>query len=262
MSSSTKRKEDEVVFRISMQRLSCICCSLPLFGFLACVGTSLYLHFEGATATHCGVRNYLPSISAAIGGFTPEKYIWRICIGLHCAPRYMMPFMYYRYFQNSMDNVKQKFAFTLMLWTACLSHVIEISSLVGLTFISSSENRGLHENLFISFMVFSLLFMLIMCILMRWCNQDKPENHKDRRSQKYKTILFLVNILSFLASVYFFIRHNSKCEPGVYTIFAFLEYVIVVTNIAFHHACVVLDFGEHEVYVAPISMSGRSEKMA
>lgn len=98
---------------------------LPLLGFLFCVFWSLIFHFKASTATHCMVANYLPSLSSAIGAFSPQKYVWRMAVGLHSAPRYLVAFMYYS---------KHRSKLILVL------NLIEISSLVGLSFVSSTEN--------------------------------------------------------------------------------------------------------------------------
>jgi hypothetical protein len=54
------------------------------------------------------------------------------------------------------------------------------------------------------------------------------------KSLKLKKYLFIVNLLSIGLAGYFFMRHNERCEPGVYTLFAFFEYIVVLTNMGYH----------------------------
>lgn len=43
-----------------------------------------------------------------------------------------------------------------------------------------------------------------------------------------------LNLFMMISATYFFFRHNSHCEPYVYTLFALSEYIIVLSNIYFH----------------------------
>ena len=90
-------------------------------------------------ATVDQVDNFLPSISAAIGDYTPQRYIWRICIGLHCAPRLMLAIMYYRY-HTARPVARYQALFKFLAAVNTLLYLLENLALVALSYVSSREN--------------------------------------------------------------------------------------------------------------------------
>lgn len=88
------------------------------------------------------VPNYLPSISAAIGGYVPQRNVWRICIALHAFPRFLIACAYFHYHMQFLVE-KWKRCYTILAGLCTLLHVVENFALVVLTYISSLENRGL-----------------------------------------------------------------------------------------------------------------------
>ncbi|KAM3932847.1 LOW QUALITY PROTEIN: post-GPI attachment to proteins factor 2 [Leptodactylus fuscus] len=216
---------------------------LPLCAFIFCIIWSIIFNFEETTATHCGVRNYLPSISAAIGGVTPQRYVWRFCIGLHSAPRLLVAVVYLSFYLGSSGSY----------WRCHINfllNVCEILCLLMLTYVSSNENQGIHQLSFVFFMFFSLGYMMmtisIWTILRRY-----SVSAEERRSYIWKKWLFIFNLTTFITSLYFYYRHNEYCEPGVYTVFAFFEYLVVLSNMAFHMTA-WWDFGSKELLVGSL----------
>ncbi|XP_044175094.1 post-GPI attachment to proteins factor 2-like isoform X2 [Acropora millepora] len=133
------------IFSISFNLFAMWICSLPLASLLACVAISILWHFDETTRTHCKVANYLPSISASIGGHMPETFIWRVGIALHCLPRVLIvPYSLHKYFSAAADR-KYKLKtwwFSLLNLTASVLHLLENGALIVLTYISSIDNRG------------------------------------------------------------------------------------------------------------------------
>ncbi|KAI1301528.1 Post-GPI attachment to proteins factor 2 [Halotydeus destructor] len=198
-------------FRIPFGKFALVTVSLPLGAFVFCVIWSIIFNFKQTTATHCNVPNFLPSMSAATGSNSPQKYVWRLAIALHGSPRYLVAFMYYW-------KHRSKSVLTLN-W-------LELSGLLGLTFISSTENYPLHAKCFVTFMISALVYMFLVSYASHF-NQYR----KTRQTKRY---LAWTNLIGGALAVYFFMRHNSYCEPGMYTLFALSEYVIVTSNIMFH----------------------------
>ncbi|XP_033118434.1 post-GPI attachment to proteins factor 2-like [Anneissia japonica] len=219
--------------------------SLMLGSFILSIWLALVYNYESAIGTHCKVANYLPSVSAAIS-IQPSCYVWRITIALCSPTRLMLAYMHFIYFYNHQSRVNTSYRFLCIL---CV--VFEISenlSLIGLTYISSRDLKEVHEKLFLIFQASSMLFMLSMCVMYKqYTKYSDPENARSEKRTLYSKIsVLVVDILSFLIAVYFFFRHNWYCETGVYTLFAFFEYILVVANIVFH-SLVTYNFVDRDV---------------
>lgn len=106
---------------------------VPLFAFLFCIAYSVLFHFESATFTHCHVYNVLPSISAAIGSFSPQREVWQVAILLQALPRLSVVAMYLQFHQKKLHAGD-----IYLANCACFLNVIEIIALMILTFFTSS----------------------------------------------------------------------------------------------------------------------------
>ncbi|EDO47130.1 predicted protein [Nematostella vectensis] len=231
----------EPFFEVRGSSVIALACALPFGSFVICILLSIFLHWDQVTKTHCNVPNYVPSISAATGDFSPEKYIWRIGIAYHSLLRMVFPFVNYNFYKyKASSNIKSKWFPWLNFLNACVT-VVENLALVLLTYVSSSENYSVHEASFITFQVSAMVYMLTNCIIFRWTLSSLP-THQESVSMRWKVICLLLNYSSFAMAVYFFFRHNWYCESGVYSLFALCEYVTVLSNIGFH-GTVAIDIG-------------------
>eukprot|EP00795_Rhopilema_esculentum_P000336 gene336-9995_t len=203
------------VIRVKFSSLAKIVLFFPCASLFSCVFVSFLLHWDEVTSTHCKVPNYLPSLSAAIGDYTPERYIWRIGIALHSFGRYMVAAIY-MYFYTQLSIGKKK----------------------------------VHEAAFISFIVFSMSYMVITSFLMKTL-AGTEKSDKLYYSYQLKLRLLVMYIFFFGLSVYFYFRHNGYCEPGVYSLFALCEYIVVIINIGFH-VTGILDFEDSYITVGPL----------
>ncbi|XP_064636891.1 post-GPI attachment to proteins factor 2-like [Lineus longissimus] len=225
-------KDSGTLFSVPLRTLHVAFAVMTGGSFISCILISLLFDFESATATHCQVRNYLPSISAAIG-FAPQRYIWRISIALIAASHYLHIVLTYKYFSKSF-NVYQQSLYQAVVKFSTLIACMEINGLVGLTYVSSTDNYSLHEKCFIVFISCAITYMFMYLVVIRWAHEWQPLRGKILKAYIHKRNTFLFNAGIFALAVYFFIRHNTYCEPGVYSLFALCEYLVVLSNIYSH----------------------------
>ena len=216
--------------RLRFRHLLLATVALPLFGFLFCVGWSLLYDFSAATSTHCKVVNYLPSLSAAIGNFVVQRRVWKTAIALHAAPRFLIGYLYFGHWRQVLAPVHSA---RLVLLTSQVFYVSENVGLLGLSFVTSAEDFPFHKVAFILFLVSAGFYMLLTCWL---CRQPRarPVTRREHLSSRRKYVLFVMYCVCLTLAMYFYERHNAYCEAGVYTLFALSEYVVVLSNIAFH----------------------------
>ncbi|XP_017028573.2 post-GPI attachment to proteins factor 2 [Drosophila kikkawai] len=240
-----------VFFRLPFARLALTALSLPLGGFLFCVAWSLAFDFVRSTYTHCDVANYLPSVSAAIGNYEPQRTVWRLAIFLHLPLRLAAAKMYLEHYREHIRRSRR-----LLGVLACCLNVVEDLALFCLSFWTSADHYETHRNAFVVFIACSECYMLVSYLLNRNARKAVLLPHEEK-SLRYKRNLFLVNVVAFGLAGYCFVRHNSHCEAGVYTFFALFEYVVVLTNMGFHmtsywdfHALNVVCDAKHGLYLS------------
>ena len=84
------------------------------------------LKFQDSTFTHCDVVNVAPSISASIGSFSPQKYVWKLLIGLHSGPRFLFLVLTRSFFKEN-----------LVVERLGIASKIQISTLIGVIILNA-----------------------------------------------------------------------------------------------------------------------------
>lgn len=92
------------------------------------------------------------------------------------------------------------------------------------------------------------------------CNVIEPDSHGLSDQTKYtlsetkivKKRLAIINFAAIVAALYLYDRHNRLCEPGIYSMFSFLEYIVIVANIVYHFQA-YSDLGGYSITVGKSS---------
>ena len=247
---------DTPIAQLSLRYLYFLGYSGPLLALVACLVISYYYNWNHVIRTHCNNWQFWPSISSVIGNVAPQKYIWRVGVAISLVERMHDGLVYFQIHKRWIDSIRAGLSrhalnwIQFLRWAVCVAHYIEQGSLLLLTYVSSSEHYTTHELSFITFAVFSNTHMIAMTIL-DWELNRRREKLPRRASPSFEKIfrsklnhhwrifyqkLFVIvlNLSSFLLAAYLFVRHNTYCEDGVYSIFSLLEWLTVILNIIFH----------------------------
>ena len=102
------------------------------------------LKFQDSTFTHCDVVNVAPSISASIGSFSPQKYVWKLLIGLHSGPRFLFLVLTRSFFIENLVVEKSGIASKIQIST--LIRVIIFNTILNIDncIIVDSEFKNIY----------------------------------------------------------------------------------------------------------------------
>lgn len=104
------------------------------------------------------------------------------------------------------------------------------------------------------FLLTSIIHMALVCS--KYVSPKKTglsilTKQKLHETREVKKKIAVVNFTAIIAALYLYDRHNRLCEAGVYSMFSFLEYIVIVANIVYHLQA-FHDLGEYSVIVANI----------
>ena len=87
------------------------------------------------------MTNSIPSASA-VTGIKPQAYVWRVCIGLHSAPRFFVGIMYYNYYKQHAYSIGENYRWLYykLLYLVFWLYTIECFCLLAVSCISNKEN--------------------------------------------------------------------------------------------------------------------------
>lgn len=268
--------------RIPFQELAIATATAQISSLVFCLAWSIKFNFHESTATHCRVPNYLPSLSATLD-FTPQRDVWRAFIGLTSPPRYFIAYLYYKIIFRS----------KVLLFL----HWIEVTALIGLSIVDSiryfgkyssnakckraqsrenqtKKSSGTETNLMLlqsdttAFHATCVgIFLLTSIVHMSLVSADiigpqaKTLSGVTKcnlsRTRLVKQKIAAVNFLAIIVALYLYDRHNRYCEPGVYSMFSFLEYIVIVANVVYHLQA-YYDLSDHSIVVCKDQESSSS----
>jgi len=130
---------------------------------------------------------------------------------------------------------------------------VENISLLLLSVVTSTDNFFYHKVGFSSFCLFSVLNQLAVVYLLTQSGYV-PQSRLEKRGVVMRKRLLKTTLVCGASMVYFYYRHNTYCEPYVYSLFSLCEYVIVLCNMAFHYASIYYDFHSSEMVVTAPSL--------
>lgn len=81
-----------------------------------------------------------------------------------------------------------------------------------------------------NFVWFLSFFNFLFCGLLSEKRPVATWNKGGLKSSRFKKVLVIVNVMSLALAGFCFMRQNTRCETGVYTLFALFEYIVVLTN--------------------------------
>ncbi|KAF9429601.1 hypothetical protein BGZ76_001177 [Entomortierella beljakovae] len=192
-----------------------------------------------------GVAGYpdewFPSVSATTGDWYPERNICQILIALTSGPRLMLCYLWYLLVVRNIPAHGSK-GFAKFL---CINDIVRTVACGGWVYVTSSDDHDIHDIAMIVYLVCTIPHVIGTI-------KTAPQIPS---AQKYRRIFAYSFFGALVPMVHFFIQHNIHRIPGAYTYYAFFEWSLIISDLAFDAVCLI-DFQTFEFRIVDI---GRTE---
>ncbi|KAG0041800.1 hypothetical protein BGZ89_007227, partial [Linnemannia elongata] len=187
---------------------------------------------------------WFPSVSATTGDWYPERNICQIFIALTSGPRLVLCYLWYLLTIRNVPADGSK-GFAKFLLT---NDIIRTIACGGWVYITSSDDHDIHD-------IAMIVYLLCTIPHVAGTIKTAPQNPK---AQQYRKMFAYTFFGALIPMVYFFIQHNVHRIPGAYTYYAFFEWSLIISDLAFDAVCLI-DFETFEFRVVDIGMGGKRE---
>ncbi|KAK8100997.1 calcofluor white hypersensitive protein [Apiospora kogelbergensis] len=234
VSSTYKDKPSGALFAFSAKWISYAHTIIAYTAFVGAlvVGISLHYHNIVQNEFYGYPQEWFPSVSATIGDRYPERSFFQLFIALTSGPRLALIGLWYL--------LTAKPGLMLPKFVAGVGFFRTLTC-GGWTYVTSTEDHDWHDIFMISYLVATLPWTL-------GCIALSPANPQAIKYRKYIAAAFFGTLIPL---VYFFIQHKVHRVAGAYTTYAFLEWSLILYDVAFD-TVTVLDFSTFEIVVRDV----------
>ncbi|ORZ19936.1 Frag1/DRAM/Sfk1 family protein [Lobosporangium transversale] len=217
--------------------------------FLLALAIGCYGHYYKIVKN--GIAGYpdewFPSVSATTGDWYPERNICQIFIALTSGPRLLLCYLWYLLtVRNVPANGSKGFAKFLFI-----NDFIRTVACGGWVYITSSDDHDIHD-------IAMILYLLCTVPHVIGTIKTAPQNPQSLRYRKFFAYSFFGALIPM---VHFFIQHNVHRIPGAYTYYAFFEWSLIISDLAFDAVCLI-DFQTFELRIVDVGLNGKQEDSA
>jgi hypothetical protein len=240
----TNNNNNNNLILLSYPQLISICSTIAQIGLWLCLSISLFWYGESVTFVSCESDrnkiplNFAPSISACIGDFPLQRYIWGLTISFITFPRLFAAWIFFVTFKQQKHLALR--TNTCIHYLRLIFHIGEQFSLASLTIVPSRENLPMHRIFFTMFWILFTLNGIISTFIINRNALSIAEStstiiqKKLALSYKWRSWCISTNILASLSALFWYYKHNTECGNYHYSLFGLSEWYIVITNIFFH----------------------------
>ncbi|KAI8982030.1 Frag1/DRAM/Sfk1 family-domain-containing protein [Mycotypha africana] len=177
-------------------------------------------------------QEWFPSVSAATGDRYPARAIFQILIALTSGPRFLIVGLWYYYTTYSIRS--SSILFGKFLLAVGLSRTVSSG---GWVYITSTDDHRVHDIAMVFYVLCTLPWQFGVLYT------SSPLNKRANKLRKYLILAFF-GTLPFM--IHFFIQHKIHRVPGAYTLYALLEWSLILYDVAFD-AMTLYDFENLEL---------------